>query len=82
VWTNVLTQLVTIDLRKDLRTIKARTLILWGDKDEVVSRADQATLFQEIPNAMLKVYENTGHGMHWETPDRVAADLTAFVRGA
>lgn len=81
VWTEVLTQLATIDLRKDLRAIKARTLILWGVEDEVVSRADQATLFQEIPNATLKVYENTGHGMHWETPDRVAADVAAFVLG-
>jgi non-heme chloroperoxidase len=81
VWTDVLTQLATIDLRNQLPNIKARTLILWGDKDEVVSRADQATLFREIPNATLKVYEKTGHGMHWETPARVAADLSAFVRG-
>jgi non-heme chloroperoxidase len=81
VWRDVLMQLAPIDLRKDLRHIKARTLILWGDKDEVVTRADQATLSQEIPNATLKVYENIGHGMHWETPDRVAADLGAFVRG-
>jgi non-heme chloroperoxidase len=79
VWTDVMAQLATIDLRKDLRTIKARTLILWGDKDGFMTRADQATMFQEIPNATLKVYENTGHGMHWETPARVAADLAAFV---
>jgi non-heme chloroperoxidase len=81
VWTDVLTQLLTIDLRRDLRGIKARTLILWGDKDGVSTRADQATLFQEIPNATLKVYESIGHAVHWEAPDRVAADLTAFVRG-
>lgn len=81
VWIDVLTQIVALDLRKELRTIKARTLILWGDKDGVSTRADQATMFQEIPNATLKVYENIGHGMHWEVPQRVATDLAAFVLG-
>jgi non-heme chloroperoxidase len=80
VWNDVLTQLLTVDLRPDLRTIKARTLILWGDKDSISTRADQAALFQEIPNATLKVYEGVGHAVHWEAPDRVAADLAAFVR--
>jgi len=79
VWTDVLTQLLTVDLRSDLRGIKARTLILWGDKDGVATRADQATLFQEIPNATLKVYEGIGHAVHWEAPDRVAGDLGAFL---
>jgi non-heme chloroperoxidase len=80
VWNDVLTQLLTVDLRPDLRTIKARTLILWGDKDSISTRADQAALFQEIPNATLKVYEGVGHAVHWEAPDRVAADVAAFVR--
>lgn len=79
VWNDVLTQLLTVDLRGDLRTIKARTLILWGDKDGVSTRADQATLFQEIPNATLKVYQDIGHAVHWEAPERVAADLAAFL---
>jgi non-heme chloroperoxidase len=79
VWNDVLTQLLTVDLRHDLRTIKARTLILWGDKDGVSTRADQATLFREIPNATLKVYEEIGHAVHWEAPERVAGDLAAFL---
>jgi non-heme chloroperoxidase len=81
VWNDVLIQLLNVDLRPDLRGIKARTLILWGDKDGVSTRADQAALFQEIPNATLKVYESIGHAVHWEAPDRVAADIAAFVRG-
>ena len=78
VWNDVLTQLLAVDLRGDLRTIRARTLILWGDKDGVSTREDQATLFREIPNATLKVYEAIGHAVHWEAPDRVAADLAAI----
>lgn len=81
VWNDVLSQIVSTDLRADLRTIKARTLILWGDKDLVALREDQATLFREIPNSTLKVYEGIGHAVHWEAPDRVAADLAFFVRG-
>lgn len=32
-----------------------------------------------IPSSRLIVYEDTGHLVLWEQPERVAADLTAFV---
>jgi non-heme chloroperoxidase len=33
-----------------------------------------------IAGAQLVVYENAGHALHWEEPERFAADLVAFVR--
>ena len=35
-----------------------------------------------IPDARLVVYADTGHSPNWERPERVAADLEAFVGGA
>jgi non-heme chloroperoxidase len=32
-----------------------------------------------IPGSRLVVYEGTGHVVHWEQPERVAADLVALV---
>jgi len=29
----------------------------------------------------LVVYEGAGHGLHWEEPERFAADLAAFAKG-
>lgn len=80
VWIETLGEIVKLDTRPDLGRIRARTLVLWGDRDTIVSRDDQQAFVQGIPNATLKVYESIGHGMHWEAPARVAADLMAFLR--
>lgn len=32
-----------------------------------------------IPNSRLVVYEGIGHSCYWEEPERIAADLAAFV---
>lgn len=55
------------------------TLIGWGDQDQFLSRSDQERLAASIPRSRLVVYEGVGHIVHWEQPERVAADLAAFV---
>jgi pimeloyl-ACP methyl ester carboxylesterase len=62
-----------------LGTITAPTLIVWGQRDAICSRADQHALVAAIPGAELVIYEGTGHAPHWELPVRVAADLAAFT---
>jgi len=62
-----------------LRRISAPTLVLWGDHDSIFSRADQRLLLEAIPTARLVVYPETGHALHWERPQRFAADLVRFV---
>lgn len=49
-------------------TITARTLILWGDRDELLSREDELALSTAIPNSRLVVYDDTGHLVLWEQP--------------
>jgi rifampin ADP-ribosylating transferase len=65
----------------DTGTITCRTLIVWGDRDELLSREQQEDLANAIPDSQLVAYENTGHLVLWEQPDKVARDLTAFVEG-
>lgn len=62
-----------------LRRITAPTLIFWGDHDSIFSKADQALLLTGIPQAKLVVYPDTGHALHWERPERFAADLVRFI---
>lgn len=62
-----------------LGRIRARTLLLWGDKDAMFSKADQDDLLKIIPLSRLISYPNTGHALHWEYPERFAKDLSAFM---
>jgi pimeloyl-ACP methyl ester carboxylesterase len=48
-------------------------------RDELLTREHQQGLAAAIPASRLVVYEDTGHLVLWEQPERVAADLTAFV---
>lgn len=79
VWKSVLAGLVTADPPTRTGTIKAPTLILWGDGDDLLLRADQEALAAAIPDSTLTTYEGTGHIILWEQPQRVASDLTTFV---
>jgi len=80
VWKRALDGLVAFDDAADLGRITASTLLIWGDRDAVVSREEQQRLEEMIPDARLKVYRDTGHSPHWERPERVAADLATFTR--
>jgi pimeloyl-ACP methyl ester carboxylesterase len=64
-----------------LKDIRVPTLIFWGDRDSIFSRADQNVLVARIPNARLTVYADTGHALHWERPEKFATDLLAFLAG-
>jgi rifampin ADP-ribosylating transferase len=61
--------------------VRVPTVVLWGDQDGALPRAEQDGLVAAIPGARLVVYEGTGHLVLWEEPERVAADLVGLVRG-
>ncbi len=67
------------DVADELGKIKAPTLIVWGARDALCPRADQQALLAAIGGARLLVYERAGHGLHWEEPERFAADVAAFA---
>ncbi len=53
--------------------------MVWGDRDRLLSREEQEQLAAAIPGSRLVVYENTGHLVLWEQPERVARDLSSFA---
>ena len=59
--------------------IMAPTLLLWGERDNFVPRADQDRLLAEIPRARLIVHAGAGHALHWEDPARAAREIAAFA---
>ncbi|WP_119460284.1 alpha/beta fold hydrolase [Rhodospirillaceae bacterium SYSU D60014] len=81
VWRAALAGQMDEDVSGALGRIAAPTLILWGSHDSILPRRTQDALAAGIAGAWLTVYPGAGHGLHWEEPARVAADLTAFADG-
>ena len=79
VWRAVMAGMLAADPPIGLAEAGVPTLILWGDRDAYFLRAEQEALLALVPGATLRVYPETGHALHWERPEEVARDLTAFV---
>jgi len=62
----------------ELHKINAPTLLVWGAHDSLPTRSDQDELLAAIGGSRLTIYESAGHALHWEEPERFAADLVAF----
>jgi pimeloyl-ACP methyl ester carboxylesterase/tetratricopeptide (TPR) repeat protein len=78
VWREVMAEMMSPDTAVQLKKIKTPTLILWGDKD-FFPRSEQDSLVSALPNAVLKVYKDTGHALHWERPETFVTDLKTFI---
>jgi pimeloyl-ACP methyl ester carboxylesterase len=78
-WHGIGTALNDGDPLVDLKKIGVPTLLLWGEKDSIFTRADQDLLVKTIPHATLKAYPETGHALHWEEPSKFTEDLLAFI---
>ena len=61
--------------------ITVPALVLWGAEDHLLPRAEQQALCAALPRSTFLAYPATGHLVLWEQPERVAADLTAFLSG-
>ncbi len=79
VWRQALAGLITARPPTETGTITAPTLIIWGARDELLPWEDERALAAAIPGSRLVVYEDTGHLVLWEQPERVARDLAGFV---
>ena len=54
--------------------------MIWGEHDALFPRDHQDRLVLAIRGAKLRIYEGIGHCPNWECPERIAADLQAFVQ--
>jgi len=61
------------------RAITVPTLVMVGEKDQVIPAGNSRKLAEAIPGAKLVVYPEGGHVPMEQLPDRSAADLRAFL---
>lgn len=79
VWKATVAGLVEAVPAVETGAITAPAAIIWGDRDGFLPRSDQEALAAAIAGSQLVVYEGAGHAVHWEEPERVAADIVALA---
>ena len=80
VWQQGLRGVLEFRSESFLARLAMPTLILWGDHDGIGTRSEQERLRLGIPSSTLRVFEDTGHALHWERPQRFVDELLAFLR--
>lgn len=71
--------LADFDLRPDLPLITAPTLVISGRADGLNPPEAGEELASLIPDAAFTIYEESGHMLSAEEPERLVADITDFI---
>jgi len=69
----------TLDLRDELRSIEAPTLVVVGDDDFICGPACADAIVRELSNAELVTIRDSGHPVYLEQPEAFRAALTEFL---
>ena len=69
----------TLDLRGELRTIEAPTLVVVGDDDMIAGPVCADAIVRELPDAQLVTIPDSGHFVYVEQPEAFRAALTEFL---
>ena len=77
----VLGEMRTMDLSKGLSSIRVPTLVLAGAHDPITPLACAEEIAAALPPGLgrLEVFDDAGHGVHRDDPDRAEAVLRTFL---
>jgi pimeloyl-ACP methyl ester carboxylesterase len=80
VWSDLFLGFAELDQGDRIAELRVPALLVWGDRDAFIPREVQDELLKTLPDCRLNVYEGVGHAVHWERPQRFAAEVAAFSR--
>lgn len=64
---------------EELRSLRVKSLILWGKNDRGASVEQALLLFQSIPNAELHIFDNCAHWVQWDQASRFNRIVADFL---
>lgn len=76
----ILSKVVNEDLTYALPSVKAPTLLIWGENDTATPLADAKKMERPIPDAGLVSYPGCGHYSFLDNPGGFAAVLKSFLK--
>ncbi|HTV95444.1 MAG TPA: alpha/beta hydrolase [Steroidobacteraceae bacterium] len=80
IWRAIADQcLIGVDLRWMLPRIQARTLLIWGARDALMSASGRDALRTGIARAEVRIFPALGHDLFWQDPRAVATVLIDFL---
>ena len=65
---------------KNLKNIKNKTMIIWGDQDKSYNFDQADVLNKNIKNSELKIFKGCSHNIHLEKPDDFNEVLKKFIK--
>ena len=71
--------LVDFDCSKALPAVRARTLVVTGDRDRLIPPRNSEIIAELIPGARLIVLRGRGHRAIWEAPEECTALVAGFL---
>lgn len=75
----ILSKVVNEDLKHVMPSIKAPTLLIWGENDTATPMQDARTMEKLIPDAGLVSFPGCGHYSFLDNPYQFAAVLRSFI---
>jgi pimeloyl-ACP methyl ester carboxylesterase len=72
-------KIITQDLTSNLKKIKTKTLIIWGEKDTETPVFQAYELNKNIMNSQLVIIPHATHGLPLKYPEVIAKDIKKFL---
>jgi pimeloyl-ACP methyl ester carboxylesterase len=76
---NALTAMKNWNGYKNLKNIKNKTLIVWGDKDKSYNFEQIDTLKKNIPNSKIEIFKGCCHNAHLEKTEKFNQTIYKFL---
>ncbi|KAI5665723.1 hypothetical protein M9H77_15576 [Catharanthus roseus] len=70
------------NVTNQIKQVKQKTLIIWGQQDNIISNKLALRLKEDLPNAIMHQIPDCGHLPHVEKPDSVAKLIIEFTAGS
>ena len=76
----VFKKVITQDLTAKFANIRTRTLLIWGEKDELTPVQDAYLMNELIANSKLEIIPGAKHALNFEMPEKLCDFIVSFAK--
>jgi len=76
---DIFKKIISEDLKVNLEKIKSPTLILWGERDDLVPLSHTRILKEKIKNSKLVIFPGEKHALNLQIPEKLAKEVIKFL---